>query len=302
MNKKIWLKVLIIILIILIIVISVILYLLNKNNKDIKQNDETNEIIRDDSEVENVIEDINSNLEIVKDRNNFYTVADCIQNYENYLVDKDANILFNLLDKEYKERLGITQENVLSKIETNDTYKVFRPKRMYQIEEDESNIKYFVYGTIRDEQNVREISVSERNETGIYITVKLNTSDSTYTVYPDGYMDEKDIQKDVNLNDINFKVKKYINYINNCEVILDTNKEKIDFNNFDFELMYNDNEDESQEGILEKDNENSNGEVKIVFKNDFMIPYKINIKDKNTGTTTEIQLNDTVNSNNKEGE
>ena len=57
-----------------------------------------------------------------------------------------------------------------------------------------------------------------------------------------------------------------------------------------------------QESILEKDNENSNGEVKIVFKNDFMIPYKINIKDKNTGTTTEIQLNDTVNSNNKEGE
>lgn len=318
MNKKTWLKILIILILIIIIALIITLYFLNQtsntNNNNIetvneKSNNEESNNVETENEVEsnseNVAEEENdSNLNIVNDRDTFYTVAECVENYLNYCVDKDANIIYNLLDEEYKEKFDINEENVLSKVETYDTYKVFRPKKIYQMEQDKRVTRYFVYGTMRDETNVRDISITERQETDIYMSVKLNYRNSTYFIMLDGYMYSGDINQSENIDDISITVKDYINYINRCEVtmeITNNTNSSVDVNNLGIQLQYNE-EEEYKSGSTNEETPvieaQQTREVKLIFENNFETPKQIVINNNETGSTVEIPLQESSNNNN----
>ena len=323
MNKKTWLKISIILIFIIIIALIVTLYFLNQtsntnNNNTETVNDESNdaETVNEelnneetanevDSNRENVAEEENDSiLNIVNDRDIFYTVSDCVEKYLNYCVDKDSNIIYNLLDEEYKERFDINEENVLSKVETYDTYKVFRPKKIYQLEQDERVTRYFVYGTMRDETNVRDISITERQETDIYMSVKLDFGDSTYSIMPDGYMYSQDINHSENINDISITVKDYTNYINSCEVtveITNNTNTSIDVNNLGIQLQYNEEEGYKSGSTNEETpviEAQQTREVTLIFENNFKTPKQIVINNNETGSTVEIPLQESSNNNN----
>lgn len=313
MNKKTWLKISIILIFIIIIALIITLYFLNQtsntnnNNTDTVNEESNNE--ETENEVESNSEDISeegndSSLKIVDDRDTFYTVADCVENYLNYCVDKDANIIYNLLDEEYKEKFDINEENVLSKVETYDTYKVFRPKKIYQMEQDEKVTRYFVYGTMRDETNARDISITERQETDIYMSVRLNYRNSTYSIMLDGYMYSQDINHSENINDISITIKDYTNYINRCEVtmeITNNTNNSIDVNNLGIQLQYNEEEGyksgsvNGETPIIEAQ---QTREVKLIFENNFETPKQIVINNNETDSTVEIPLQESSNNNN----
>ena len=302
MNKKTWLKISIILIFIIIIALIVTLYFLNQtsntnNNNTETVNDESNdaETVNEelnneetanevDSNRENVAEEENDSiLNIVNDRDIFYTVSDCVEKYLNYCVDK---------------------ENVLSKVETYDTYKVFRPKKIYQMEQDERVTRYFVYGTMRDETNVRDISITERQETDIYMSVKLDFGDSTYSIMPDGYMYSQDINHSENINDISITIKDYTNYINRCEVtmeITNNTNNSIDVNNLGIQLQYNEEEGYKSGSTNEETpviEAQQTREVTLIFENNFKTPKQIVINNNETGSTVEIPLQESSNNNN----
>ncbi len=303
MDKKILLKVFIAILIIAIIIILVLLYFLNQ--EDVGGNylgfiDEPEEI------EENVEEEVHTELEMVQDKDMFYTVTNCVQTYINYLTDKEAEIVYNLLDSEYKERLNINEQNVLSNLVTYDNYQVFRPKKMYQTDQDQSRTIFLVYGTVRDEIPLREMSITERQETDIYIAVKIDYGENIYTIIPDGYISSENIEYATSVNHLDIEMIEYTNYIDKCEITMKINNNTqnvINIMDIGMNLEYNEDEENSEgtdedaniSEIINEEEQIINGkeekEIKVIFRNNFKTPKQITIYDEENNEEIVIPIN-----------
>ena len=300
MDKKIWLKVLISILIVMIVIIVIVLYFLNQEYVEQKYSEFTNQ---PEEVEENVKEEVNSELKIVQDRDMFYTVTNCVQMYLNYLVDKDSNIIYNFIYNEYREKYDINEQNVLSKLGTYNNYQVFRPKKMYQMDQNQSITTFFVYGTIREEIPARETSITERKETDIYIAIKIDYGETTYTVIPNGYISSDIIDYSTQMDNLEIEMKEYTNYIDKCEIIMEIRnnaKNAININELDMELEYNEDE-ETSEIINEEKQIVGVGEtkkIKLIFENNFKTPKQIIINDKEKGSETVIPVIKGSNNNN----
>lgn len=163
----------VILIIILILIIGIIGLLVYKT-----QNKEENEI-NNNTQIEEI-----SKIMRVDNASMFFTVENCINKYLTYLYNKDADIIFNLLDENYKTELGISKQNVLQYVEELNGIYTFSAKDMYY-EKNGDIQKYYVTGEIAADGLI-EI-VSESSSIKFNITVILDMSNNTFTVIPYGY-------------------------------------------------------------------------------------------------------------------
>lgn len=157
------LKIMLIIVLIIILLILAILYINSKTQKQtiVKAPEKQKEIV------------------IVKNRNDFFTVANCVDKYITYLTTKEKEILYNYLDEEYKKQNNITMNNIYSYVKTFDDYYKFKAKEMYVCELSSTISQYYVYGTLTIES-----TGDDEEEMPFYISIKLDKANNTFSVIP----------------------------------------------------------------------------------------------------------------------
>jgi len=140
--------------------------------------------------IENILGEEEENVEVenpiekVRERNSFYTVTACVDKYLSYLYDEDTEVLYNYLDAEYIKQNNITKNNILEKIGSIDTYKIFIGKEMYEQKITENVRKYYAYGVIKE-----DVADGEGLEEEFYITIKIDSKNETFSVLPNTYID-----------------------------------------------------------------------------------------------------------------
>lgn len=164
------------VLLIIVIVVQIIIVLNLMNNKNKKNN-----LIEKGTE-QSIEQTVNS-IEKVRERNKFYTVSACVNKYLSYLYEKNTEILYNYLDKQYIEKNEITKSNILQKIDTIDTYKAFTAKEMYQQKITDEIIQYYAYGVIKE-----DLPNGEPEEEKFYISIKIDSKNETFSVLPNTYI------------------------------------------------------------------------------------------------------------------
>lgn len=119
------------------------------------------------------------NIQIVKNANDFYTVASCIDKYLNFWYMQDKEDVYNILEENYKKENLITKDNVFEKIGTLSEMLTFRPQKMYYINLEQSVQKYYAYGTVRS-----DFMEQRGEESDYYIEVILNFNNGTFSIRP----------------------------------------------------------------------------------------------------------------------
>ena len=243
MNIK---KIIIILLIILIIAIIVLVALNWYGNYQEKYEYDPPE--------EDVAININSTIEKVSTRNDFYAVKTCIEKFYLYLAKTDESdysiideeteqaleatdnmrkeAIYNMLDNNYIQNTGITKNNVLQhlgEIETSDVI----IDDMYVSEQTENVAVYLVYGKLRNQ--------TTRENTEFNLMLKIDMLNRTFKVIPADYINEYvgeisvgqelklDIEETIEKNDYNIFAYETIS---EETYILDM------FNEFKTDMMY----------------------------------------------------------------
>lgn len=264
-------KKIIVALIIIIIVILISIIILKSNIKKNNQN-----IMH---EVTEEYEEFLSNLElnsinILEDRDTFFTVASCIDKYLISIFNQNGTDIYNLIDKSYLDEFSITEGNILEKTERYNELQIFNAKKIYELNENETISVYYVYGKIRDDAEELDTKRSD-----FYITVKLDKVNRTYSIMPKGYMFSSKLDNLVEKDKIRFTATKYRNYYDKCEIYLtvknDSSKE-IDLSHDTQLEYYQDNtirEVSNNESLKVKAGEEK--KIKLSFANEAKIPQRL---------------------------
>lgn len=131
----------------------------------------------------------------VENPSSYYTVLGCVEKYTGYIYEKENEKLYNILNKDYVQKNGITKANIIEKLGEFNAPQIIRVKKMVEIRENEKQSRYFIYATIRDDyigeqengldsntyQEVNEVRQPERE---FLIEVKLDFVNSTYEIIP----------------------------------------------------------------------------------------------------------------------
>jgi len=144
--------------------------------------------------------------EKVADNMNFYTIAECVQQYidvaninnENYYgYDDDANYIkvieekdikqrvYNMLSEKYKTENEINVDNVFDYIDKIEENLIFIPVEIYQLKGENSN-KYIVYGFVED--------TLYNYKKDLYLFVNQDDKNSTFSIEPILNRREEDIE------------------------------------------------------------------------------------------------------------
>ena len=203
---------------------------------------------------EDVAININSTIEKVSTRNDFYAVKTCIEKFYLYLAKTDESdysiideeteqaleatdnmrkeAIYNMLDNNYIQNTGITKNNVLQhlgEIETSDVI----IDDMYVSEQTENVAVYLVYGKLRNQ--------TTRENTEFNLMLKIDMLNRTFKVIPADYINEYvgeisvgqelklDIEETIEKNDYNIFAYETIS---EETYILDM------FNEFKTDMMY----------------------------------------------------------------
>lgn len=141
-----------------------------------------------------------SEISIVDSRNDFYTVKDCISKYytycaivtnpaeyygeveQNVLLDakkENAEMVYNMLDDEYKKAEGITEANIVEKTEksTNSTVNV---DNMQKVSSETGISAYIAKGTLRDKKT--------NQITNFQVIVRMDVTNETFSILPNTYV------------------------------------------------------------------------------------------------------------------
>lgn len=258
----------IIVMVIVIVIIIAALYLISV------QGNQGNENIIDTGETSST-----EVLEPVKDADRYYTVKGCVDSYIAYVTAQDSESIYKLLDKDYIQDFGITQDNVMEYVEQLDGMQIVQLNKMYE-QSIENNIKvYYAEGYIRE-----DVMEQETEREPYYITVKLDDTNGTFSIMPFGYMDTMSIQKNTNISNGSILVDRYDLYYNKCEIYLTvTNSSNTSLAISDLSLSYV-SEQEAIEHVSDLQIEAGQTEtLKLVFNNDKMKPETLQFSD---GTNT----------------
>ena len=137
-------RIIIFIIIIIIVLIALIVILKNRN---LKENQEIlNEVTTEETKSEENNQD--KTVELVKNRNNFYTVKECVLNYLKYNFDKDYESLYALLDQSYIEENNINKDNISSKLNYYNEQQSLNISEMYKKEIDKQYVEYYIYAQL----------------------------------------------------------------------------------------------------------------------------------------------------------
>ena len=118
-------------------------------------------------------------VQIVENANDFYTVASCVDKYIDLWYSQDNEQVYKILANDYIEENLITQDNVFEVIGNLSNKLIFRPKKMYYENLEDSVQKFYVYGTLRP-----EVMEGRGEEKDYYVEVILNFNNNTFSLAP----------------------------------------------------------------------------------------------------------------------
>lgn len=247
-NLKKWIIILSI-LIVVIIVILVFILLSSKNNAKILHGV--------DEEGSDISYDIDTTLKEVTVRNNYYVVKNSINKFYTYYyniynleddiyimdeaaeasikeVQKEyAQVIYDMLDDDYKQYAGITTDNILDKL-TPINEVIVNLNKMYVSQRTVNVSIYIAEGTIREKQT-GEIS-------NFKMMVKVDALNRTFSLYLQDYVDEKyptiKLGEDLNI-ETGDTINKNDNNVYNYEIISDETYCIDLINKYKEEILYN---------------------------------------------------------------
>lgn len=122
-------------------------------------------------------------IKLVTSASRFYTVAGCVNKYLLYLKDQDSQKLYTVLTPSYINEQKITAENVLNKIPLlpDDGDYSFNPRKMYQQQQTETIIKYYIFGYVEKNEFM---STTTSNPQPAYYIVTLDNAHLTFSIMP----------------------------------------------------------------------------------------------------------------------
>ena len=257
-------KIIFVISIIIILILIAIYGILNNN----KNEGYINNIGADEYNME-----LDTNIQLVKGKNEFFTVASCFDKYIYYVSSKDKESITKLLNPQYKDKFHINKDNVMEHVEKFDVYYKFKAEKMYYKEKTEDISIYYVFGDLV-EDGIDDIGGPQ----DYYVTVILNTDNMTYSIMPFGYMCSDEINSNVQSENLIVETKEYVAYFDKCQIKFSfsniSNKEFNCKNNISLKYYNND----SLYNYSELDlviNPNESKEIVLEFENEAMIPEKL---------------------------
>ena len=125
-----------------------------------------------------------SDIEIVTNYSDFYTVNSCLYRVTTYITTKDTKSLITILDNKYKNKNNINESNVLDSFGDVEIDSTFVSRKMY-FQKINSNItKYYVYGTIEKNEFENENYSTAQERVDSYFIVYLDSTNKTFSVEP----------------------------------------------------------------------------------------------------------------------
>lgn len=165
------LKKYIVIIVILILIICVMLFLMKKNKK--QEFNENNGITDIETPAEFVRGDFTEATE-----QEYYFISNCITTFLNTLSLGTNRGAYELIDKNYAQKNGITEENILSNLRVSDKYQEFEATSIYNWNITENIEIYAVKGIIREKNS--ENGVKKEFEA----IVNVDNENSTFSITP----------------------------------------------------------------------------------------------------------------------
>lgn len=220
----------IIAIIIEIIVIVILAVMLSTNTNHAVDLAETNTI---DTQAEETQE-----ITPLQDSNVLYDLKSSVNKYLIYVQEQDTEVLATMIDEEYKRALDVTTSNLLSKIDTFEKAQIFTMRKV-RMQQEENVIKYYIYGTVRDDleadpEDVPEINTEEElkdyvyqmqeqgeqraEEKDFYITLKYWKDTGTFTVMPFGFMGRDQLAIKQETTDISIEIEELLYTMNNVQI------------------------------------------------------------------------------------
>lgn len=127
-------------------------------------------------------EKIDPSIQKVTDRTLFYTMDTCVYKYVDQVGKKNAEAVYNLLDKTYIKKNKVTKENVLSTVRQIPFNNGIQVEKMYQKEEKEITT-FYIIATLSYKYDNQDELIKET----YYMTIKFDPNKMIYSVLPDGY-------------------------------------------------------------------------------------------------------------------
>lgn len=184
-------KIVIILTLLMLIIISIIIFLLIKNKDNVQ------EIINsEEGDIGEQIQYNTSQIEVVKDKEKFFTVENCvityldilnINNSSYYTTDENGNEIkiiedeeinqniIDILSKKYVNENNITTKNINQKIEIFKENLLFTPIEMKMIAEEKIE-NYLVHGILAN--------IDNKYIKDMYIIVNLNKENRVFSITP----------------------------------------------------------------------------------------------------------------------
>ena len=191
-------KYVLLIAIVIIIIVIMIIYVFMKNvgNESPEINLKNNEVVNNEEELREISE--------VTDRNKYFIVERILNTYIQYIkqtkgiIDfekyedeeiKEEGIdnLYGILDVKYISEMNVKKEDLYNKIKEYEDYNLVIEK-IYVYEISYSMDLFFVYGKI-DEDNFK-------------LLVKTDSNNMTFSIFLEDYINDKNYNFDMNVNDI----------------------------------------------------------------------------------------------------
>lgn len=125
-----------------------------------------------------------SDILIVTNASNFYTVNSCLYRTITYIASNDKESLLLLLPEEYKEKNKITQENVLDLFFEVSEISTFVSEKMYYENITGNITKYYVRGYIQENEIFDDETLTKQENEIIYFIVYLDSDENIFSIEP----------------------------------------------------------------------------------------------------------------------
>lgn len=278
----------IIIIFIIIMVLLIIWWITLNNKQEREENQNNNEImnIQSDGNIEqsSTSEDIidppvldNYNIELVTDRNMFYSVEQNVSTYLKSVTDRNTAEIYKFLDEDYIQKFSVTEENVLEHVENYSTPVRFSAQEMYQmINVDTQITTYYVRGFVEN-----QVFGDYGNTEDYYVTLNYDAFNRTFSIMPLKYMFANTINYEEENEQIKVTMKQYVAYMDRVEVtmtIQNKTANQIDVSNNAKLSFY---EDGTNSDVTAKNNEiigaGASQDVTLTFSNNIKTPKNVTI-------------------------
>ena len=281
----------------IIIIVLLIIWWVTLNNKqerseNINNVQNSNEVINNNSNeqiTENIIQGTTSgeiidppvldnyNIELVTDRNMFYSVEQNVATYIKAVTDKNAGDIYKFLDEDYIQKFGVTEQNVLEHVENYSTPVRFSAQEMYQmINLDTQITTYYVRGFVE-----KQVFGDYGDTEDYYVTLNYDAFNRTFSIMPQKYMFSNTINYEGENDQVKITMKQYVAYMDRVEVTMTVQNKtanQIDVSNNAKLSFY---EDGSNSDVTAKNNEiigaGATQDVTLTFSNDIKTPKNVTI-------------------------